>query len=107
MARARARPEWMTTRWCRQVRLGCRHAILPGRMRSRSHFQCSVSNGSRASTPSLTRKSALLFFSAEEHNRAYLQEVLDYFLRERAEPFAAGAVPYPLGEWRQGGGWRS
>ncbi|KAI7842423.1 hypothetical protein COHA_004062 [Chlorella ohadii] len=32
----------------------------------------------------------------EEHNRAYLQEVLEYFGRERAEAFAAGAAPYPL-----------
>lgn len=40
--------------------------------------------------------------SAEEHNRAYLQEVLDYFLCERAEVFAAGAAPYPLGERREG-----
>lgn len=40
---------------------------------------------------------------AEEHNRAYLQEVLDYFLQERAEAFAAGAAPYPLGERGRGG----
>lgn len=40
---------------------------------------------------------------AEEHNRAYLQEVLDYFLQERAEAYAAGAAPYPLGERGRGG----
>ena len=33
----------------------------------------------------------------EEHVREYLGEVLSYFWAERAEAFAAGAVP-PLGE---------
>lgn len=44
------------------------------------------------------------FCCAEEHNAAYLQEVLTYFVRERAEAYAAGAAPCPLGARPRGQG---